>query len=274
MTEALTLKDQLLEAATALHEPSPRSEPPRSVPKQDALANFGRYMGRILGRLKEAAQRGAEHLNCGYSSLAGAYFTQIHEEIDDALGAVRLAKQYTRVNLEGSCARIASFDLNEAVIDAIHSVSGASAISEETTCVAPRFFPVENCITHGDKREIMYVVAHLLENSYRASGGKGGVTLRTQTENGCALLHIQDGAGPGDVLGFESQWSLRVSHIGVGLELISSILKRYGGGISVRTLDGAGWTFTLKLPRVAHDESAAEPACSPEEDERNTDGAL
>ncbi|MBC7252928.1 MAG: GAF domain-containing protein [Actinobacteria bacterium] len=100
---------------------------------------------------------------------------------------------------------------------------------------------------------LRHVLFNLLENAFHAMPGGGTVTVRARdTGNGFVEMTVEDtGCGiPPDVLPsiFDPFFTTKEGGTGLGLSIVQKILLDSGGGIDVRSREGEGTAFTLKLP--------------------------
>ncbi len=106
----------------------------------------------------------------------------------------------------------------------------------------------------ADHEELRRVLVNLLTNALQAipDGRDGHVTLSTAAENGTAAVRVaDDGAGIApDVQAkvFQPSFSTKTSGMGLGLAISKRAVEAAGGSISFETADGAGTTFTVRLP--------------------------
>ncbi len=123
----------------------------------------------------------------------------------------------------------------------------------------------------GDQVRLVQVVQNLLNNAakYTPRGGKISLALKRQGE--MALIEVRD-----DGIGIAPQMLPRVFELfvqadvglartegglGVGLTLARRIVELHGGGIQARSEGvGRGATFVVRLPLLAQDAVAPEPA--------------
>lgn len=98
-----------------------------------------------------------------------------------------------------------------------------------------------------------HIIFNLLENAVHAMPSGGMITVRAHdTGNGFLEMRVEDtgsGIGP-EVLPsiFEPFFTTKEGGTGLGLSIVQKILLDMGGDIEVRSQEGIGTTFILKLP--------------------------
>lgn len=112
----------------------------------------------------------------------------------------------------------------------------------------------------GDALRLKQVLQNLLQNAVKYSPGGGEITIRTNAQGGHVQIAVCDqGIGiPADVQPYLFQRHFRaraedrrlVPGLGLGLYLCKAIMDRHGGSIHVQSVEGAGCTVTLVLPRI------------------------
>lgn len=120
--------------------------------------------------------------------------------------------------------------------------------------LATRLDPVQ---VNGDTTRLSQIATNLLTNALKFSPPRTRVTLTTGAGDGLARLEVTD-EGPG-IAGeelphiFERFWrgaaGRRASGSGIGLAVVSELVKAHGGQIQVASSPGAGTRFTVLLPR-------------------------
>jgi PAS domain S-box-containing protein len=105
-----------------------------------------------------------------------------------------------------------------------------------------------------DPHQIKQVFLNLLLNALQAVGDHGHIRLVTQSQGGWVEVRVEDN-GPGipeDVIDrvFDPFFTTRPAGEGLGLGLAQcyQTLRRHGGEISVRSQQGLGATFEVRLP--------------------------
>jgi PAS domain S-box-containing protein len=107
-----------------------------------------------------------------------------------------------------------------------------------------------------DRRRIERVLDNVLDNAIKYSPGGGDVTIRLGTRDEMAEISVTDeGIGiPSDELTAIFDPYHRASNasglrgIGLGLGGSRDVVRRLGGDITVESVEGAGSTFTIRLP--------------------------
>jgi len=111
----------------------------------------------------------------------------------------------------------------------------------------------------GEPGLLRQLVVNLAENAIKFTRD-GGVTISMQTENSHARLDVTD-TGPGIPSSalphvFERFYRADPAHsravegTGLGLAVVSSIVRAHGGQIEVRSAIGKGTTFSVTLPAL------------------------
>jgi signal transduction histidine kinase len=107
----------------------------------------------------------------------------------------------------------------------------------------------------ADVRWVERAVRHLLENSVRVLGERGGtVTLSADANETEVSLTVRDTGGgvPEELLGrlFEPHFSTTSEGSGMGLAVVARVLARAGGGAEARNVAG-GLEVRLRFPAAS-----------------------
>jgi signal transduction histidine kinase len=108
----------------------------------------------------------------------------------------------------------------------------------------------------ADAHQLQQVLLNLLLNAQKALAGESGqVAVETRRHEGTVELIVRDD-GPGiereDLAKiFRPFWS-KSGGTGLGLSMARSIIHAHGGSIEVKSTQGNGATFTVRLPVEAH----------------------
>lgn len=115
-------------------------------------------------------------------------------------------------------------------------------------CAEPGLPPV-----FADSERLEQVFLNLVGNAIEAIRGAGCVELRARRQSGGFIEGVVTDDGPGvpaEVLPrlFEPFFTTKAGGTGLGLAVSDSIVRSFGGHISVASPPGGGATFTVRLP--------------------------
>ncbi|MGA1440630.1 MAG: sensor histidine kinase, partial [Ilumatobacteraceae bacterium] len=115
-------------------------------------------------------------------------------------------------------------------------------------------------VLHGDRRQLESALGNLVENAVRYSGDGGSVQIRSSVEGEVVEFTVVDhGIGiPQRDLDRIFERFYRVDRArsrdtggtGLGLSSVRHVANNHGGTVSVRSTEGEGSTFVLRLPIV------------------------
>jgi two-component system nitrogen regulation sensor histidine kinase NtrY len=139
-------------------------------------------------------------------------------------------------------------DLAAAMAELVDAYRAASPPGVELSFTAdPQALPAR-----FDARLLRRAVRNLIENSLRASAGRGEVALRVAAEDGMASIAVAD-RGPGvapELLQriFDPYFSTHDSGTGLGLPIARRIAEEHGGSIVARNLPAGGLEVVIRIP--------------------------
>jgi two-component system sensor histidine kinase CiaH len=147
-------------------------------------------------------------------------------------------------------------DLAEVVATTVESMQPlAGEHGLELTHAVPQALMVS-----GDRDQLRQVLVILVDNAVRYTPAGGRIHVQARPEGGNALLTVHDtGVGiPEAALGRVFERFYRADEarnrqsggVGLGLAIARELVTRHGGKISVTSTEGAGSTFTIRLPRI------------------------
>ena len=124
---------------------------------------------------------------------------------------------------------------------------------------------LDTIVGNWDRTQIERVIGNLLSNAVKYSpGGEIAVTLWPETDTACpaewAVLTVEDhGVGiPAADLPYVFDRFARASNVvgrvggsGIGLTAARQVVEQHGGTIAVKSEEGQGSTFTVRLPLAA-----------------------
>ena len=176
---------------------------------------------------------------------------------------------FSRFELTRESMTFQPFDLREAVTQALAGL--APRYLERRLNVRQRVAP-ETPPVLGDRDRILQVLTNLLSNAERHCRDGGKVVIGAQQRRGFVLVSVQDnGTGipaahmakifdrlyqVGDVKDARA----REQGLGLGLNIVKSIVEAHGGEVSVSSEVGKGSTFSFTLPLA---EKADVPLAGP-----------
>jgi two-component system nitrogen regulation sensor histidine kinase NtrY len=140
-------------------------------------------------------------------------------------------------------------DLAAAVADLVASYHAAAPAGVELRFTAePETLPAR-----FDGRLLRRAVRNLIENSLRASSGRGEVTVRVGVEDGMACVAVGD-RGPGvqpELLQriFDPYFSTHDTGTGLGLPIARRVAEEHGGSIAARNRPGGGLEVVIRIPQ-------------------------
>ena len=106
-------------------------------------------------------------------------------------------------------------------------------------------------------------VSNLVDNAIKYSGDGSSVTITTDREGNQVAIRVRD-TGPGipaeqrehifnRFYRIDKGRSRREGGSGLGLAIVRELTEAMGGSVSVASTDGAGSTFTIRLPAATND---------------------
>jgi two-component system phosphate regulon sensor histidine kinase PhoR len=110
----------------------------------------------------------------------------------------------------------------------------------------------------GDSDALEQAILNLLTNAIKYSGERKEIVLRLARGNGQAAIQVTDyglGIAAADLPHIFDKYyrasnpeNRAIPGTGLGLTLVAQIAKAHGGTVEVKSVPGAGSTFTLRLP--------------------------
>ncbi|MCP3981324.1 MAG: HAMP domain-containing histidine kinase [bacterium] len=162
-------------------------------------------------------------------------------------------------------------NLHSVVADTLHTMEvGLKHMGFELEFVEP-VEPLPS--VRMDRDAITQALANLVENAVKYSNGSKKIRVRLEQDDGCAVIAVRDW-GCGISSGEQKKIFERFHRVGtgqvhdvkgsgLGLSIVSHIVKAHGGIVEVTSEPGAGSTFRLHLPcgvRTTGEQRDAPPA--------------
>ena len=148
--------------------------------------------------------------------------------------------------------------------DLISEAIDGSRMAAEARNIALSFTQVGDFEVLGDRRQIEMAISNLVENAinYSSDGTRVAVALRKQ--DALAEISISDqgvGIPEKDIERIFERFyrvdparSRATGGTGLGLSIVKHVVNNHGGDITVWSVEGAGSTFTIRLPLFIRDE--------------------
>ncbi|MBL0699156.1 hybrid sensor histidine kinase/response regulator [Comamonas sp. JC664] len=179
-------------------------------------------------------------------------------QVDRLVGLVEDLLDASRLDAGKLALDLAPLEVGQLVAEVVDHFR--AAFERPFTVEVPR----ERVWVRGDRDRLEQVLVNLLENAHKYSASEEPIVVTVERCHNEARIHVMDhgigipGADQSQV--FQRFYRARnVSHrnfggLGLGLFISHSIARLHGGGLTMRSAEGQGSTFTLGLPRMApHD---------------------
>ncbi len=187
---------------------------------------------QILRRKLQLSEDDREHLDIALEELAR--LDRSVGEILDFAKPVKLASE--------------AIDVGE-LLDT--TVKGLSPVLSEKG-VALKLETANGVTINGDPKRLRQVLTNLVDNAADASGSGAEVILRASANDDHVAIEVEDkgrGIGADDLPKiFDPFFTTRPDGTGLGLAICHKVVRAHGGDIKVRSVPGAGSTFTVLLP--------------------------
>lgn len=151
--------------------------------------------------------------------------------------------------------------------DLISEAIDASRMAADSRNISLSFTEIDQIEVLGDRHQIQMAASNLIENAinYSPNGTRVAIALRTQGD--LAEISISDqgiGIPEKDIERIFERFyrvdparSRATGGTGLGLSIVKHVVANHGGDISVWSVEGAGTTFTIRLPLYRRSETIA-----------------
>jgi two-component system sensor histidine kinase SenX3 len=147
-------------------------------------------------------------------------------------------------------------DLGGVVAEALDTTRTAASARG----IALAFNAASGLLVAGHERQLVTALVNLLDNAISFSGDGSTITVSANVEDGVVEVSVRDqgvGIARKDLdRVFERFYrgdparSRTTGGTGLGLAIVKHVATNHGGTVTVRSVEGDGATFTLRLPRA------------------------
>jgi signal transduction histidine kinase len=180
------------------------------------------------------------------------------EVIGDIIGQTARVKRIVGDLLEfarGKEPRPGKTDLNGLIKRGYDSTKAVADTEKVTFRLEPLSGELEVFVDPGQMERVFI---NLFANAVEAMSGEGELTVTTKADDGFVRIDVSD-TGPGirdeeQERVFDPFYTTKEKGTGLGLAIAFNIVKKHGGDISVKSCQGRGSCFKIKLPVKSKDE--------------------
>jgi len=223
--------------------------------------DLNNVLGAILGRvqlIKLGLMNGRDEPGRMSHETIKQELEIIEQASMDGAHTIKKIQEFTRSKTDGS--KFVSIDVNEIIDGAIELAKTKIKDEAEAKGIQIEVRTIKGEVPQvvGDPSELREVLLNLLINSIDAMPEGGMVTFRTGHENGHVFIEASDnGIGIPETIRqriFDPFFTTKgVQRSGLGLSVSYGIIRRHNGEIQMKSQEGRGTTFMIRLP-VANGE--------------------
>jgi nitrogen fixation/metabolism regulation signal transduction histidine kinase len=176
------------------------------------------------------------------------------EQTDEIL---ELLRQSTKSQLASTAPRAEIFDLNEAAAQAVELSGILFEPGGELGLCPIELSATPDCCVRADRKPITGAITHLLNSISAGLRGKGKIVMKTAIADKCVVLSIlgsPDGFSEEAANYWELIFDSKTSHSGLGLALVSTIVRNHSGALEIDSRNGA-LSIRMRLPYVGAPQS-------------------
>ena len=217
----------------------------------EAWAAMARIIAHEIKNPLTPIRLSAEHLRDAWARDRGHFeevfercATNILRQVDELRGIASEFSLYSQIprieRQEG--------DLVAAVREVVEAYSSPPPPGVEVIFTAdPAELPLR-----FDRKLVPRAVRNLIENSVRASAGRGRVEIRVERQDGAAVVRVAD-QGPGvppELLPriLEPYFSTHAAGTGLGLPIAAKVAEEHGGSLVARNRISGGLEVVVRIP--------------------------
>lgn len=218
--------------------------------RTDFVSNISHELKTPVGALAILAEALADNDDAAVNRHLAL---KLVEEAHRASGTIDDLLELSRIELGGVGER-EEVDLQAAVAEA----AGRHRLTAETMGVDLVVESIAPEKVHGDRRQLVSAIGNLIDNAVKYSNRGGLVTVSARLVDGAAEIEVADnGIGiPARDLDRVFERFYRVDRArsrttggtGLGLAIVRHVAANHGGDVTVRSREGEGSTFVLRIP--------------------------
>jgi two-component system, OmpR family, sensor histidine kinase SenX3 len=218
--------------------------------RTDFVSNISHELKTPVGALAILAEAMSESDD---SAVNRHLALKMVEEAHRASGTIDDLLELSRIELGGPGDR-ERVHLSEVIGEA----TARHRLTAETATVCVHVAGCNTTVVDGDRRQLVSAVSNLLDNAVKYSNPGGNVTVSSSAANGWAVIEVEDeGIGiPSRDIDRVFERFYRVDRArsrdtggtGLGLAIVRHVAANHGGDVSVRSREGEGSVFTLRIP--------------------------
>ena len=238
--------------------------------RTDFVANISHELKTPVGALSVLAETLEDETDLTtVHRLAGRMLAEAERAVNTIEDLIELSRIELGDDREIQRVRVA--DLIKNAIERVGELAGRNHITVVTRDLTDDDPGLEKLTVDGDRRELASALGNLVENAVKYSDTESTVDVEVRRFDGDVVISVVDrGVGiPAKDVGrvFERFYrvdpgrSRATGGTGLGLSIVRNVATRHGGKVSLVSTEGAGSTFTLRLPSAApaNDQRRAEP---------------
>jgi signal transduction histidine kinase len=193
---------------------------------------------------------------------AASYIDMIHTSAKDAASVVSRLRQFYRKQEEGEVFEAVNLDkLVKQTVTLTRPRWKDQAQANGATIQVRLDLEAVPAIS-GEEAALREVLTNLIFNAVDAMPAGGTITLRTRRDADSAIVEVGDsGTGMTEEVRkrcLEPFFSTKGERgTGLGLSMVFGIVQRHEGSIDIRSEEGRGTTFAIRLPLHQHAEEEA-----------------
>ena len=226
--------------------------------RTDFVANVSHELKTPIGALSVLAETLVDETDL---TTIHRLASRMLAEAERAANTIDDLMELSRIELGGDreIERVDVTELMEHAIDRVRELAARSGISitlrdrADTDGSRPHALAVE-----GDRRQLVSALGNLVENAVKYSESDSSVQVRVRRIDDVVEIDVVDhgvGIPANDVdrvferfYRVDQARSRATGGTGLGLSIVRNVATQHGGDVSVTSVEGAGSTFTLRLP--------------------------